>query len=68
VELPEAVATWRESDEITIEPAAGVIQVGDRSFQVPPLPEMLLAIRDAGGLLPAVRARLEIERRTENHD
>ena len=68
VELPEAVATWRESDEITIEPAAGVIQVGDRSFQVPPLPEMLLAIRDAGGLLPAVRARLERERRTENHD
>lgn len=62
VESPEAVAAWQEGEDIVIDPAAGEITVGERTFKVPPLPPMLLSIRDAGGLLPAIRARLEKEK------
>jgi 3-isopropylmalate/(R)-2-methylmalate dehydratase small subunit len=62
LESPEAVAAWQEGEDIVIDPAAGEIKVGERTFKVPPLPPMLLSIRDAGGLLPAIRARLEKER------
>lgn len=61
VESPEAVGAWREGEEITIDSEAGEIRVGEQTFRVPPLPDMLLAIRRAGGLLPAVRARLAAE-------
>jgi len=62
VESPEAVSAWNEGDRIEIDPAAGVIKVGEDTFRVPPLPEMLLAIRDEGGLIPAVRRRLQREK------
>ncbi len=58
IESPQAVNTWNEGDEITIDPAGELIVVGGRTFQVPPMPDMLLAIREAGGLLQEVRNRL----------
>ena len=58
IESPQAVNAWNEGDEITIDSAGGIIVVGGRTFQVPPLPDMLQAIRDAGGLLQEVRNRL----------
>lgn len=62
VESPDAVHAWSEGAEIEIDPGAGQLQVGGETFSIPPLPAMLLAIREAGGLLPAVRARLEQEK------
>ncbi len=61
IESPEAVAAWRGGDEIVIDPAAGSVTVGGSVFGVPPLPPLLLQIREAGGLLNAVRARLAAE-------
>ena len=58
IESPQAVNAWSEGDEITMDFAGGLIVVGGRTFQVPPLPDMLLAIREAGGLLQEVRNRL----------
>jgi 3-isopropylmalate/(R)-2-methylmalate dehydratase small subunit len=58
VESAEAVAAWQEGEEINLDPAAGRIVVGGRTFTTPPLPPLLLQIREAGGLLPAVRRRL----------
>ena len=58
IESPQAVNAWNEGDEITIDSVEGLMVVGDRTFQVPPLPDMLLAIREAGGLLQEVRNRL----------
>jgi 3-isopropylmalate/(R)-2-methylmalate dehydratase small subunit len=58
IESPEAVEAWNEGDAVELDAAAGTIRVGESAFRVPELPEMLLAIRDAGGLLPAVRQRL----------
>ncbi|MFC1628344.1 3-isopropylmalate dehydratase [Gemmatimonadota bacterium] len=62
IESVEVAQSWSEGEEITIDLKEGDIRSGDRVYRIPPLPAMLLAIRDAGGLLPAVRARLAEER------
>jgi len=62
IESPQAVNAWNEGnieeDAITIDASEGLMTVGSRTFQVPPLPDMLLAIHEAGGLLQEVRNRL----------
>lgn len=59
VECPDAVDAFREGDTVELDPAAGTIRVGQRSFSFPSLPEEILAIRQAGGLLPYARAKLK---------
>jgi 3-isopropylmalate/(R)-2-methylmalate dehydratase small subunit len=58
VECPEAVDAWTEGDPVDVDAAAGVIRIGDRSFSFPGLPDEIMAIRDAGGLLPWTRQKL----------
>ena len=62
VECPEAVAAWSEGDEVELDAAAGTIRVAGGEFDFPKLPEEILAIRDAGGLLAYTRERLREER------
>lgn len=52
VECPEAIKAYREGDTVRIDVESGVISVGDESFTFPKLPPEILAIRNAGGLLP----------------
>ena len=59
VECPEAVEAYRERDEVAVDAASGRIAVGERSFSFPALPPEILAIRDAGGLLPYARKKLK---------
>ena len=59
VECPEAVEAYREGDPVRIDPPAGPIRIGTREFSFPKLPPEILAIREAGGLLPYTRARLK---------
>ena len=67
VECPEAVRAFQEGDEVAFDAAKGTLAVGKQTFQVAPLPDLLLTIRDAGGLLPAVRGRLAArDRATES--
>ena len=58
VECPAAVDAYREGDAVCLDAAAGTIAVGTRTFRFPSLPAEVLAIRDAGGLLPYARAKL----------
>jgi len=59
VECPEAVEAFKEGDAIAMDVAKGTITVGGRAFSFPPLPPEMLAIRDAGGLLPYARKKLK---------
>lgn len=59
VECPKAVRTFRPGDEVSLDVEGGRITVGGQTFEFPPLPPEILAIRDAGGLLAYARARLE---------
>jgi len=63
VECPEAVDAYRQHDAVRLDSAAGTITVGEQTFSFPSLPEEILAIRRAGGLLPYARARLRTSKR-----
>ncbi len=60
VECAEAVDAYRDGDRVALDAEEGKITVGTRTFSFPRLPSEILAIRDAGGLLPyTVRALRE---------
>ncbi|MBN1947458.1 MAG: 3-isopropylmalate dehydratase small subunit [Bradymonadales bacterium] len=62
VECPQAVEAYRPGDEVRLEAEKGLINVGAQQFTFPALPTEILAIRQAGGLLPYARAKLRKER------
>lgn len=59
VECPDAVNVFQEGDDVKLDAEAGQIQVGSKILTFPKLPPGILAIRDAGGLLPYTRAALK---------
>jgi 3-isopropylmalate/(R)-2-methylmalate dehydratase small subunit len=59
VECPEAVDAYVPGAEVRLDPEAGSIRVGAESFGFPKLPPEILAIRNAGGLLPYTLRMLE---------
>jgi 3-isopropylmalate/(R)-2-methylmalate dehydratase small subunit len=61
VECPEAVEAYKEGDEVILDAQAGTIEVGGKQFSFPKLPPEILAIRDAGGLLPYTLRKLKEE-------
>jgi 3-isopropylmalate/(R)-2-methylmalate dehydratase small subunit len=62
VECPEAVDAYREGGEVSLDLEKGRIWVGGKSYAFPALPPEMLAIRDAGGLLPYARKKLKEKR------
>ncbi len=59
VECADAVEAYKEGDDVQLDPVAGKISVAGKEFSFPKLPPEILAIRDAGGLLPYARAALK---------
>jgi 3-isopropylmalate/(R)-2-methylmalate dehydratase small subunit len=59
VECADAVDAYKEGDEVKLDAEGGRIKVGSETFSFPKLPPAILAIRDAGGLLPYTRAALK---------
>jgi len=58
VECPDAVAAWRPGDPVELDAPRGEIRVAGKSFSFPKLPPEILAICEAGGLLPYTVAAL----------
>lgn len=59
IECPEAVKVYSEGDDIEIDIENGKIIFGEKIFSYPKLPEQIIAIRDAGGLLEYTRNKLK---------
>jgi 3-isopropylmalate/(R)-2-methylmalate dehydratase small subunit len=59
VECPDAVAAYKEGDKVSLDAEAGTIKVGEKTFSFPKLPVEIMAICEAGGLLPYTRAALK---------
>lgn len=59
IECPDAVRAYRDGDPVAVHVKGGTITIGEREFAFPGLPPEILAIREAGGLLPYVRNRLK---------
>jgi 3-isopropylmalate/(R)-2-methylmalate dehydratase small subunit len=58
IECPAAVQAYREGSKVEFDLEKGEIKMDDTVFQFPRLPDEILAIRDAGGLLNFVRKSL----------
>ncbi|MDD3492232.1 MAG: 3-isopropylmalate dehydratase [Candidatus Thermoplasmatota archaeon] len=59
IECPAAVEAYREGGPVEVDAEAGTVRVGEQVFSFPPLPPEILAIREAGGLLPYTRKKLQ---------
>ena len=59
VECAEAVDAYVEGDSVEFDAVGGQIRIGGNAFTFPKLPSEILAIRDAGGLLPYTRNSLK---------
>lgn len=62
IECPAAVEAYREGDRVEVDVERGQVTVGHQTFSFPPLPPEILAIREAGGLLPYTRKKLREQR------
>jgi hypothetical protein len=58
------VDAYREGSAVSLDLARGEITVGERAFSFPALPAEMIAIRDAGGLLPYARQKLKEKSKT----
>ena len=63
VECPDAVDAYNDGDEVSFDLDAGKISIAGKEFSFPTLPVEILAIRDAGGLLPYTIKALKEERK-----
>ena len=61
ITCPEAVEALESGDVVELDLTTGEIRSGRRTFDFPQLPEGVLAIFEAGGLIPYVRRKLGIE-------
>jgi len=59
IECPEAVKKYSEGDKVFLDFENGKISISNQTFSFPRLPKEILAIRDAGGLLPYTRKKLQ---------
>jgi len=64
VQCSEAVDNIQGGEEIFIDFATGVIESQKGAFDFAPLPESVLQILDAGGLIPYIKKKME---REKNH-
>ena len=63
IECPAAVEAYTEGATVVTDLANGLIRINSTPFSFPPLPDAIVAIRDAGGLLPYVRQKLHQSRK-----
>jgi 3-isopropylmalate/(R)-2-methylmalate dehydratase small subunit len=66
IECREAVDSYKEGDEVKLDAANGTVAVSGKVFSFPPLPQELLNIRDAGGLIIYARKELQEKGGTRN--
>src|SRR5207244_5381872 len=59
---PPAIEAAVEGAEASVDFGAGKIEVGGKTFAIPPLPAQVIAILDSGGLVPFMEKRLKQER------
>lgn len=59
IECADAIDAYQEGDEVSLDINEGEIKINEKIFPFPTLPDEILAIRDAGGLLAYTRQKLE---------
>lgn len=67
IECPEAVEAYSEGAEVDLNIEEGWIRIDEEEFGFPKLPDQILAIRDAGGLLNYTRKKLKEDADRKHH-
>jgi 3-isopropylmalate/(R)-2-methylmalate dehydratase small subunit len=62
IACPAAVEALENGEEVEVDLEAGEIRSGKGTFTFPPLPEAVMGIFAAGGLIPYTRKRLGVEK------
>jgi len=62
IECPEAIDAYHEGDCVSFDLKKGVITIAGNAFHFPSLPDEILAIRDAGGLLEYTLKKLKTKK------
>jgi len=62
IECPDALNAFVEGDPLELDIDQAKISIGGKSYSFPKLPEEILKIRDAGGLLAYTRLKLKQNR------
>jgi 3-isopropylmalate/(R)-2-methylmalate dehydratase small subunit len=68
VQCGEAVDNIESGEEIAIDFAKGEIETGKGTFAFAPLPESVIRILDAGGLIPYIKEKIEREKNLGDKD
>jgi 3-isopropylmalate/(R)-2-methylmalate dehydratase small subunit len=63
IQSPECVDHVNTGDEIDLDLKHGVIRSGNREFSFPPLPDSVMGILNAGGLIPYTRELIQKQKR-----
>jgi len=63
IECPKAVKEYKKGEKIDLNLDEGKLLVGDKKYAFPKLPEEIIAIRDAGGLLSYTREKLKKQKK-----
>jgi len=61
ITCPEAVEALEKGDKVEVDLEAGEVRSDQGTFTFPPLPEAVMGIFEAGGLIPYTRKRLGLE-------
>jgi len=59
IECESAVTSYSRNGDIKLDIENGKMEVNGKTFSFPKLPDEIIAIRDAGGLLPYMRSKLK---------
>jgi len=59
IESPDAVKKYKNGDKLEINLENGLIKINSEEFSFPKLPKEIIAIQEAGGLLPYTRSKLK---------
>ena len=59
IEAPDAVQAYKPGDHVEIDIEKGKIKINDSIYSFPPVPQEILSIKKAGGLLNYTREKLK---------
>ncbi len=59
IDCPAAVDAFLPDSKVHLDLSAGRVHIDDHTYEFPPLPDEIRAIRESGGLLPYVREKLK---------
>jgi len=60
----EASDNLRAGDEVEIDFGGGTIMAGEKTYKFPPLPDSVIGILEAGGLIEYTKKKLQIQAKT----